>query len=77
MAAPRLGPRPGAQHRRPTLTLGKDTWFTCQRRPFQDVTDAEINAYYQGWTWPIGSVDGEDWSCGELSKQWTGKKCGR
>ena len=62
---------------RPTLTLGKDTWFTCERRPFQDATDAEINAYYQGWSWPIGSVDGEDWSCGELSKQWAGKKCGR
>jgi len=61
----------------PTLTLGRGTWFTCERRPFQDATDAEINAYYQGWTWPIGSVDGEDWSCGDLSKQWTGKKCGR
>jgi len=55
----------------------KLTWFTCQQRPFQDATDAEINAYWKGWTWPIGSVDHEDWSCGDLSKQWKGKKCGR
>jgi hypothetical protein len=58
------------------IERGKRTWFTCQKRPFSDVTDAEINAYEQGWTWPIGSADREDWSCGELSKQWNGKKCG-
>lgn len=55
---------------------GKRTWFTCTQRPFSDVTDAEINAYTQGWTWPIGSADREDWSCGPLSKQWTGRRCG-
>lgn len=60
----------------PTLTAGRDTWFTCQQRPFTDATDAEINAYYTGWTWPIGSVNSEDWSCGKLGKQWAGKKCG-
>lgn len=55
---------------------GKRTWFTCTQRPFSDVTDAEINAYTHGWTWPVGSANREDWSCGELSKQWTGKRCG-
>jgi len=55
---------------------GKKTWFTCRQRPFDDVTDAEINAYRRGWTWPIGSANREDWSCGELAKQWTGNKCG-
>jgi hypothetical protein len=59
------------------VARGKQTWFTCRKRPFADVTDAEINAYWQGWMWPIGSVDSEDWSCGDLSKPWTGKKCGR
>lgn len=60
------------------IERGKKTWFTCAQRPFrQDTTDAEINAYWKGWTWPIGSVDAEDWSCGDLSKQWKGKKCGK
>ncbi len=59
------------------IERGKRTWFTCQKRPFIDVSDAEIDAYEQGWTWPVGSVDREDWSCGDLSKQWSGKKCGR
>jgi len=59
------------------IARGKRTWFTCQKRPFTDVSDAEINAYEQGWTWPVGSADREDWSCGDLSKQWAGKKCGR
>ena len=58
------------------IERGKRTWFTCQKRPFRDVSDAEINAYEQGWTWPVGSADAEDWSCGELSKQWAGKTCG-
>ncbi len=49
---------------------------SCDDRPFKDVTDAEINAYWEGWLWPSGSVNAEDWSCGELSKQWKGKKCG-
>lgn len=55
---------------------GKKTWFTCRQRPFDDVTDAEINAYREGWKWPLGTANREDWSCGELAKQWTGKKCG-
>lgn len=59
------------------IERGKRTWFTCAQRPFQDATDAEINAYWKGWTWPIGSVDADDWSCGDLSKQWKGKKCGQ
>jgi hypothetical protein len=59
------------------IERGKRTWFTCKQRPFGDASDAEINAYRQGWTFPVGSVDSEDWSCGELSKQWSGKKCGR
>lgn len=49
---------------------------SCDARPFLDATDAEINAYRQGWTWQLGSVDKEDWSCGPMSKQWAGKKCG-
>ena len=61
----------------PTLALGRDTWYTCNARPFDDVTDAEINAYWKGWTWPLGSVDGDDWSCGPQSRQWNGQKCGR
>ncbi len=61
----------------PTLSLGRDTWYTCNARPFDDVTDAEINAYRKGWTWPLGSVDGDDWSCGPQSRQWNGQKCGR
>jgi hypothetical protein len=73
------GCRPGTLWPTDVLSTAnsKLTWFTCQQRPFQDATDAEINAYYRGWTWPIGSVDSEDWSCGDLSKQWKGKKCGR
>ena len=59
------------------IERGKRTWFTCRQRPFTDVTDAEINAYRQGWTWPVGSVNSEDWSCGDLSKQWSGRTCGR
>jgi hypothetical protein len=46
---------------------------SCTARPFADVTDREINAYYVGWTWPIGGADGEDWSCG--GKQWGGGGC--
>ena len=49
---------------------------SCADRPFADAKDAEINAYWTGWTWPLGSANAEDWSCGALSKQWTGKKCG-
>ncbi len=56
---------------------GKRTWFTCRQRPFNDASDAEINAYRQGWIWPVGSANSEDWSCGDLSKQWSGKRCGR
>ncbi|MCC7417375.1 MAG: hypothetical protein IT176_09555 [Acidobacteria bacterium] len=55
---------------------GRRTWFTCRERPFADASDAEIDAYRQGWTWPLGSANSEDWSCGNLSKQWQGKKCG-
>lgn len=37
-------------------------------RPFERVTDAEINAYDVGWDWRLGTANGEDWSrCG---KQW-------
>lgn len=56
---------------------GRETWFTCKNRPFADATDAEINAYWVGWTWPTGSVNKVDWSCGPLGKQWHGKTCGR
>ncbi len=35
-------------------------------RPFPDVIDSEIHAYYEGWKWQTGSADGEDWA-------WPGK----
>lgn len=61
----------------PDLGTGlRATWFTCSERPFSKASDAEINAYWTGWAWPIGSIDAEDWSCGKLAKQWKGKKCG-
>ena len=40
-------------------------------------TDAEINAYWVGWSWRLGSVNASDWSCGPLAKQWKGRACGR
>jgi hypothetical protein len=40
-----------------------------------ETTDAELRAYAVGWTWPIGSADRQDWSCGPLAKQWRGGKC--
>jgi hypothetical protein len=49
--------------------------FSCGRRPFADVTDAEIYAYYVGWNrWPVpGPATNVDWSkCG---KQWTAGGC--
>jgi hypothetical protein len=58
-----------------SLGCSTDSQKSCPDRPFPDTTDAEINAYWVGWSWPIGSVDAEDWSCGELSKQWHGSKC--
>jgi hypothetical protein len=70
---------PGCQHGSSVSLApsgGRETWFTCANRPFPDATDAEINAYWVGWTWPIGSVNASDWSCGPLSKQWTGRVCG-
>jgi hypothetical protein len=46
---------------------------SCTERPFADVTDREIDAYYVGWTWVIGSGNAEDWACG--GKQWEGGPC--
>jgi len=45
---------------------------TCDERPFLEVSDREINAYWTGWAWPKGSADAEDWACGPLGKQWKG-----
>jgi hypothetical protein len=50
--------------------------FSCPQRPFPNVIDAEINAYWVGWEWVLKSADAHDWSCGPLAKQWKGKKCG-
>lgn len=47
--------------------------YSCDGRPFDDVTDMEIYAYYAGWKWQRGKADDEDWSCG--GKQWRGKAC--
>jgi hypothetical protein len=41
--------------------------------PIDGITDREINAYWVGWSWPIGSADEEDWSCD--GKQWNGGTC--
>jgi hypothetical protein len=46
---------------------------SCQGRPFDDVLDLEVYAYYTGWKWQRGKADGEDWSC--AGKQWRGKSC--
>ncbi|MBA2459701.1 MAG: hypothetical protein H0V43_12215 [Gemmatimonadales bacterium] len=43
---------------------------SCDERPFNEVGDREINAYWTGWAWPRGSADAEDWSCGPNGKQW-------
>lgn len=48
---------------------------SCTDRPFEEVSDAEVNACWVGWQWPENSVNKEDWSCGNVSKQWRGKKC--
>ncbi len=47
---------------------------SCNRLPFPDVTDLEINAYYVGWQkWRLRAADPQDWSkCG---KQWTAGGC--
>ena len=46
---------------------------SCAGRPFDDVLDLEVYAYYTGWKWQRGKADAEDWSCG--GKQWRGKAC--
>ena len=46
---------------------------SCAARPFADVLDLEIYAYYTGWKWQRSKADAEDWSCG--GKQWRGKSC--
>lgn len=71
------GCMPGTLLSSPSPTASKYTWYTCDARPFNDATDAEINAYWEGWTWPIGSIDRGDWSCGKNAKQWQGKNCGK
>ncbi|MFQ5639980.1 MAG: ankyrin repeat domain-containing protein [bacterium] len=41
---------------------------SCDGRPKDNLFDVEMNAYWIGWEWPVGSADKEDWSwCG---KQW-------
>ena len=58
------------------IALGwSDTWRTCEDRPFEKATDLEIHAYYTGWLWKLGSVNKQDWSCGDASKQWHGATC--
>jgi len=41
---------------------------SCPRRPHPDLLDLEMNAYWVGWSWPLDSVDQEDWAAG--GKQW-------
>jgi hypothetical protein len=43
-------------------------WYTCNSRPFPQVTDRELYAYDIGWNWGLGTVDNVDWS--EGGKQW-------
>lgn len=49
---------------------------SCPLRPRPDLTDGEMNAYWTGWSWPIGKANRQDWSCGGVSpKQWKGSRC--
>lgn len=57
------------------LPLGCNPLSKYSCAPFANATDTEIRAYYVGWKWPLGNANAEDWSCGELSKQWHGTKC--
>ncbi len=45
---------------------------SCDERPFTDVGDREINAYWVGWQWKTGSISAQDWACGPKGKQWKG-----
>ncbi len=44
------------------------TQFSCPlgtgmgKRPFPDVVDSEVNAYWVGWQWATGSANEEDWA---------------
>lgn len=60
--------RPGCRDE-VTVPPGR-TAKTCDERPFLEVSDREINAYWTGWAWPKGSASAEDWACGPLGKQW-------
>jgi hypothetical protein len=60
--------RPGCRDE-VTVPPGR-TAKTCDERPFLEVSDREINAYWTGWAWPKGAADAEDWACGPLGKQW-------
>lgn len=41
---------------------------SCAWRPYNNLPDVEVQSYWKGWQWKIGSVGKEDWSrCG---KQW-------
>jgi hypothetical protein len=44
--------------------------FSCDERPFTDVGDREISAYWVGWQWQTASLDAQDWACGPKGKQW-------
>lgn len=49
-------------------------WFvaSCDGRPKESLWDIEMNAYWIGWEWPVGSADSEDWSwCGKQWKDWS------
>ena len=49
---------------------------SCDERPFTDVGDREINAYWVGWRWRTGSINTQDWACGPKGKQWkAGYRC--
>lgn len=53
-----------------------DNKHSCDARPTPNLPDAEIRAYYVGWSWPLGSINAQDWSCGGVSpKQWKGTTC--
>jgi hypothetical protein len=63
---------PGCRSGAPT----RENKYSCDARPLGHVPDAEVNAYYTGWAWPLGQVNHQDWSCGGASpKQWKGRTC--
>lgn len=45
---------------------------SCDGRPKDTLFDIEMDAYWKGWEWPVGSANKHDWTwCGKQWKNWT------